>query len=167
MKCSTSKLPVIASGIATVLSIFAFWSLQRGSVLPGDRAVLRISGLEGRFARTGSNSSTVLPALVVSLKNVGQAPAVIQSARATADFSEDACQAYLLQDERSDLDLRVPPNYVQPIFFPVRVDGSCRTSLSLKLDITYRNGDNGYVYQKTILANGNIGFPDYPAIPRW
>ena len=167
MKCSTSKLPVIASGIATVLSIFAFWSLQRGSVLPGDHAVLRISNMEGTYWRTGSNSSIVIPALVVSLKNVGQAPAVIQSARATADFSDGRCNAYLLQDERSNFNLRVPPNYEQPIFFPVKVDGPCHTSLSLQLDITYRNPDNGHIFQKTIIAGGNIGFPDYPAIPRW
>lgn len=164
MKCSTSKLPVIASGIATVLSIFAFWSLQRGNVLPGDnrdRAVLRISGMAGTYWRTGSDRSMMVPSLVLSLKNVGISPAVIQSARATADFSEGSCYAYLLQDERSNLNLRVPPNYEQPIFFPMRADGPCRTSLSLKLDIVYRNEDNGHIYQKTILAGGNIGFSEY------
>jgi len=95
------------------------------------------------------------------LKNVGQAPAVIQSARATADFSDGRCNAYLLQDERSNFNLRVPPNYEQPIFFPVKVDGPCHTSLSLQLDITYRNPDNGHIFQKTILAGGSIGFPAY------
>lgn len=164
MKSSASKLPVIASGIATVLSIFVFASLQRGNVLTGDyrdRAVLRISGMKGSYWRTGSNSSTVVPALVISLKNVGQSPAVIQSARVAADFSEGGCNAYLLDDERSNFNLRVPPNYEQPIFFPVKADGPCRTSLSLALDIVYRNPDNGHIYQKTILANGNIAFPEY------
>ena len=166
MTPAPSKLPIVSSFVVTLASILCFSALRGDGVFSQasvDRTNLRVANVTAEYLPPFPSSTQLHPVLKVTFKNVGQETARLERAEAVADFSASDCSMYLLAKERSNLNRDLPPNYEQAIYFPVAVDAPCSKSLVLKLDVVYRNLDNGDEYQKFIYTSTHVHF-DYPAI---
>ena len=165
MTPAPSKLPIVSSFVVTLISILCFSALQGDSILSQgsvDRTNLRVTNVNADYLPPFPSSSQLHPVLKVTLKNVGHGTARLERAEAVADFSASDCRVHLLRNERWNLSLDLPPNYEQPVYFPLSVDAPCRKSLVLKLNIVYRNLENGEEYQKLIYTSAHVSF-DYSA----